>query len=73
VTVNVEWNELSPERKAGIRAEFTRLRAESMNIACTYCKAIIGEVCINLANQGQLTHMPAHMSRIKECGQMETT
>jgi hypothetical protein len=64
-----DWAELSPERKAGIRSEFARLRAESMNIPCTYCKATAGEVCINLANQGQLEHLPAHMWRLRDCGQ----
>lgn len=46
------------------RAEFALLRAQSLNIPCTYCSALVGEVCINRLNQGQLEHLPAHFTRL---------
>lgn len=62
----VSSEELERMWNADIRAEFARLRAESLNIPCRYCKAVPGEVCINLENQGQLEKMPAHMWRLQE-------
>jgi hypothetical protein len=51
------------------RADFTRLRAETLPFPCPYCQEPADFPCRNKVNGDVLTKIPAHLERLKEAKQ----
>lgn len=49
-------------------ARMTLVRTRALSIACAYCRARIGEPCVNPKNGAELRFQPAHTQRLLDSG-----